>query len=103
MFRPFPGSSRVLSLFSPSSAPADAGSAQNCETVSIVAGTARAFDQNGCGVQVLTINSTAVDLEYVRQDDPALKQCTPSLTHPDFEDNPHLRGTRWADVRWLLE
>ena len=68
-----------------------------------VAGTARAFDQNGCGVQVLTINSTAEDLEYVRQDDPALKQCTPSLTHPDFEDNPHLRGTRWADVRWLLE
>ena len=68
-----------------------------------VAGTARAFDQNGCGVQVLTINSSSVDLEYVRQDDPALKQCTPSLTHPDFEDNPHLRGTRWADVRWLLE
>lgn len=66
-----------------------------------VAGTARAFDNNGCGYRVLTINSTDVSSVYVRQTDPALKQCTPSLEHPDFFDNPSLRGTEWADLRWL--
>ena len=64
-----------------------------------VAGTARAFDQNGCGVQVLTINSTTVDLEYVRQDDPSLKQCTPSLTHPV---SCHDISSPASDLRCLL-
>ena len=66
-----------------------------------VAGTARAFDNNGCGYRVLTINSTDVSSVYVRQTDAALKQCTPSLEHPDFFDNPSLHGTEWADLRWL--
>lgn len=66
-----------------------------------VAGTARAFDNNGCGYRVLTINKTDISSVYVRQSDPSLKQCTPSLEHPDFADNPSLRGTDWADLRWL--
>jgi hypothetical protein len=67
-----------------------------------VAGTARAFDHNGCGYQRVVMNSTSVELQYIRQSDPQLKQCLPSLTHPDFEDNPHLAKT-WAPVSWLLE
>lgn len=67
-----------------------------------VAGTARAFDQRGCGYRVLHINATSITTEYVRQDDPSLKQCEPTLVHPDFEDNPNLSKT-WADVNWLLD
>jgi len=66
-----------------------------------VAGTARAFDKNGCGYQVLRINSSHVHSEYVRQEDPAVEQCSPSLVHPDFEDQPNL-DPDWADVRWLV-
>ena len=42
-----------------------------------VAGTARAFDNNGCGYSVLTISADAVGYEYVRHDSgPGLTPCT---------------------------
>ena len=67
-----------------------------------VAGTARAFDHNGCGHSVLDISPTAVRYQYVRQTDPALTQCSPTLLHPDFEDNPTLSRS-WADTRWVQQ
>ena len=73
-------------------------------TIYTVAGTARAFDNNGCGYRVLHINATSIDVEYVRQDDPTLKQCTrarTTLIHPAFADRPELART-WANVSWLL-
>eukprot|EP01052_Picozoa_sp_SAG31_P030042 SAG31_NODE_3047_length_4749_cov_3.010968_1_plen_436_part_00 len=65
-----------------------------------VAGTARAFDNNGCGHSVLDISPTSVSYRYVRQTDPALIQCSPTLLHPDFEDNPALSRS-WAETRWV--
>ena len=63
----------------------------------VLAGTARAFDNNGCGYRVFRINASSVTQQYVRQQDPALTQCSPTLMHPDFEDNPSLSRS-WADV-----
>jgi hypothetical protein len=40
-----------------------------------VAGTAKAFDGNGCGYMTLAINETAVDAVYHRLEDPSLAQC----------------------------
>ena len=67
-----------------------------------VAGTARAFDGNGCGHSELDISPTAVSYRYVRQADPALAQCSPTLLHPDFVDNPTLSRS-WADTRWVRQ
>ena len=48
-----------------------------------VAGTARAFDGNGCGYSVLTISKEAVEYEYVRHDSgPGLTPCSAGLVHP---------------------
>ena len=67
-----------------------------------VAGTARAFDDNGCGYRVLRMNATGIEAKYVRQDDPSLAQCTRTSIHPDFADQPNLSKT-WANVSWLLD
>ena len=68
-----------------------------------VAGTARAFDHNGCGYRVLPINATDIESRYVRVDqgNSSINDCSPSSTHPDFEDNPFLSKS-WANVSWLL-
>ena len=55
-------------------------------TIYTVAGTARAFDDKGCGYSVLTISADAVEYEYIRHDSgPGLTACSATLVHPDFD------------------
>jgi 3',5'-cyclic AMP phosphodiesterase CpdA len=74
-----------------------------------VAGTARAFDSNGCGFSVLTISAEKVEYAYTRHDSwPGLTPCSAGLFHPDFDPRlgplPPFHQTMpksYTDLRWL--
>lgn len=75
-----------------------------------VAGTARAFDDNGCGYSVLTISADEVKYEYVRHDSgPGLTACSAARVHPDFDPSlgplppfHQYMSPSYTDLRWLM-